>query len=346
MSIPRTTLLFVFLAAILWIRPATTHFPKGPSALESLSEATAGLASDALMATVFLRVDQKEGSAGNGEQHGAGTGFVLDAMRGLVVTNNHVVGDSSSRMRVTLHDGRQFYGDPVATDPQTDIAVVRIPEGVARRQLRWGSSDKMVPGSWVMALGNPLGLTGTTSLGVVSGLNRELGLAKDSYEDFLQHDAFIDHGSSGGPLLNMRGEVVGVNTAIGGSLQRDAWQGISYAVPSRMARRVVADLIEHGKVRRGWLGVATSDLDFGDARNQGMEVPGGAIVTKLVEDSPAAVAGMKKGDIVLELDSMRIRSAAHLRARVGTVAPGSEAIFKIRRGRSTLEMVALIRERG
>ncbi|MDP6850748.1 MAG: trypsin-like peptidase domain-containing protein [Planctomycetota bacterium] len=345
MTILRPILLFVFLVAILWIRPATTHLPEGPSSLENLSQATEELASDALLATVFLRVDQGAGSAGHGEQHGAGTGFILDAMRGLVVTNNHVVGDLSSRMRVTLNDGRQFYGDPVAADPKTDLAVVRIPEGVARRQLRWGSSDQMVPGSWVMALGNPLGLTGTTSLGVVSGLNRELGLTQDSYEDFLQHDAFIDHGSSGGPLLNMRGEVVGVNTAIGGSLQRDAWQGISYAVPARMASRVVADLIQHGKVRRGWLGVATSDLEFGDARNQGMEFPGGAIVTKLVKDSPAATAGLKKGDIILELDGMRIRSAAHLRARVGTVAPGSIAQFKIRRGRSTLDLKVAIREK-
>lgn len=324
----------LLLVAVLLPRTAPSSLPANPGLLEDLSKSTSELAQQVLGAMVFLRVDQANSRGG---QSGTGTGFVIDAMRGLVVTNSHVVGDLSSKLRVTLQDGRFTWGDPIAIDPKTDLAVVRIPEGFARRQIKWGDSDSLRNGDMVMAVGNPLGLTGTTTLGVVAGLHRVLELTEGSYEDFIQHDAFIDHGSSGGPLVNMSGEVVGVNTAIGGGHGgTDAWQGISYAVPSALARRVVEDLSVHKEVRRAYFGVQVADLNFSTASSKGLSSARGAMVSRVGDDSPADHAGILRNDVVIEVDGVEIAGAGHLRARIAAARPGQRLEITIWRNKQRL----------
>ncbi len=324
--------------------------PASPAQLLEFSDALEDLSEKVLRSTVHIRVDYK--LAGQ-KSAGTGTGFVIDAIRGLVVTNNHVVnpgveagGEATDVFaKVTLHDGREFPAEIVAADPRTDIAVLNIPEGAARRQLAWGDSDELRPGTMVMAVGNPLGLVGTTSIGVISGLNRSVGILKGGYEDFLQHDAVIDQGSSGGPLVNMRGELVGVNTAISPDSQLKAargqrsWNGVSWAVPERLARKVANDLIAHQEVRRGYLGVdKTDELSSALAKRAGLPRPYGAYVTGVVDDSPAAAAGLKRGDIILAVDGYDILGWESLRARISAYSPGDRVKVKIWRNKAALEL--------
>ncbi len=334
--IPLFFAIAMLLAGTLFESSLKSSLPEGPGKLLELSESSASLADQALGAMVFLRVDQR---GAHGKQSGAGTGFVIDAMRGLVVTNNHVVGDMNSKLRVTLHDGRFTWGDPLGVDPKTDLAVVKIPEGFAHRQLSWGNSDSLRNGHWIMAVGNPLGLTGTSTLGVVSGLHRVLELSAGSFEDFIQHDAFIDHGSSGGPLLNMRAEVVGVNTAIGSSVGGvDAWQGISYAVPSLIAQNVVEDLVKYGEVKRAYFGVKVADINATTANSKGLAKARGALVEKIGPDSPADRGGVKKNDVILSVDGVEIFGAGHLRARIAATRPGQELELEVWRGKRGLKL--------
>ncbi len=305
------------LIALLWPSAGRANLAPIPGDLTGLSVASQALARSALAATVYLRVDHKPD--GDSELSGAGTGFVVDAIRGIVVTNHHVVGEKGARVRAVLHDGRTSFGDVLGSDPQTDLAVVRLPEGFARRQLPWGDSDALAHGSWVLAVGHPLGLKQTATLGVVSGLHRVIGLNQEgSIEDFIQHDAFIDMGSSGGPLVNMDGDVVGINTAIASNPSGySGWQGVSWAVPAELARRVIADLIAHGEARHPSLGVAVRDLQPGDAKSLRLDAIRGALVTKIQKDSPADHAGIQKGDVILSAGGVELVGRDHLRARVG-----------------------------
>ncbi|MBC8327255.1 MAG: trypsin-like peptidase domain-containing protein [Planctomycetes bacterium] len=324
--------------------------PAEPAQLLELSDALEELSAQVLRSTVHIFVESQVDGRKSGS---SGTGFVVDAIQGLVVTNNHVVnppheGDqdpSKVFVKVTLADGRVFPAEIVARDELTDIAVVRIPEGAARRQLSWGDSDQLRPGTMVMAVGNPLGLVGTTSTGVISGLNRSVGILRgDGYEDFLQHDAVIDQGSSGGPLVNMRGELVGVNTAISPDQQRKAqmgmhsWNGVSFSVPSRLARKVAEDLVEFGEVRRGYLGVDTEDLDASRAKRSGLPRPFGAYIKEVMPDTPAAGAGLKVGDILLEVDGREVLGPSSLRSRISAYSPGDLARIKIWRNKAAIEL--------
>jgi len=256
MMMNRTSLLLVAacsLAAGLLLPRALRSDPAPVPAVDlvELSDRLADLAGAVRKATVHLSVTARDtrGQEARGELvSGFGTGFVVDAVRGYVVTNHHVAKNRDAVITATLFDGRQAEARVVAVDAQTDIAVLQVPEGFARYQVAWGDSDALRPGHLVMTVGNPYEHAGTTSLGIISGVDRDqVRLGGDQYRDFLQIDAFIDHGSSGGPLVNMRGEVVGVNTAIFGQ----TWQGIGYAVPSRIARRVAEDLVQFGHARRG-----------------------------------------------------------------------------------------------
>jgi len=313
--------------ALGWAAAADSDAPRASADLVGFSEALGDLAGQVKDATVFLEVTQ--GATGRG----LGTGFVVDATAGLVVTNAHVMKDSASAT-VRFADGREVVGQVLGVDRATDLAVLDIPPGAARKQLQWGDSDGMRPGELVMAVGSPLGLQGTTSVGVVSALGRRLDLVEDSYEDFLQFDAFIDRGSSGGPLVDMRGRVIGINTAIGGEsrgpLAGDpAWRGISYAVPSSLAQRFVEDLAEHGEVRRGWIGVTCEGLTPDRARLLGLDRPYGAEVKAVVPEGPAMNAGLRKGDVILAIDGREVNSAAQVKARVAASPPGAEVRVKI-----------------
>jgi len=304
--------------------------------LLELSDSIADLSATASQATVFI-----DGLRDEGEGRGTGSGFVVDAMRGIVVTNSHVVGEHKSFL-IRFSDGRETNGNVLGRDPQTDLAVIKIPSAMAKHQMMWGDSDDLRPGNLVMAIGSPLGLKGTTSLGVVSALHRRLNLVEDSYEDFIQHDAFIDHGSSGGPLLNMRGEVIGINTAIGGSGQHDAWAGISYAIPMKIAKRYVDEIADGGKIRRGFLGLSGESLDAGGAKLRGLDHTYGVLVTQVLGDSPAAKGGIAAKDVILAIDGREVSTSSELKARVAAVAPGTSLKFKVWRRRQITEKTVII----
>jgi serine protease Do len=335
----------VFLVAGLLFNPSQPSAPtdsKGANpTLAALSEATAELATRVLRSTVHFEATHVEDGKNGGRTSGTGSGFVLDAARGIVVTNNHVVGSEDAVVSVRLNDGRKFQATVIGTDPATDLAVVRIPEGEALFQLKWGNSDILRPGHWVMAVGNPLGEIGTTSTGVISGLNRDPNLASIKYEDFLQFDAYIDRGSSGGPLVNMAGEVIGVNTAISGQV----WQGAGYAVPSFMAERIVDQLLSGDGVRRGYLGVEPSDVDASYARQVGLSRPYGARVRRVTSESPASRAGLRRGDIILAIDGEEIGKSKELIARVTSMPPGSLVKLKIWRDGSPMSLRVKVGER-
>ena len=305
--------------------------------LAERSRATAALADQVLQSTV--RLSQSPGLQGVV----FGSGFVVDATQGYVVTNHHVVTDVEAEITVTLHDGRHVQADVVGTDPGTDLAVLRILPGFARTQLPWGDSDALRPGSMVLAVGSPLDLTGSTSLGVIGGLGRVItDDGQLEIQDFLQIDAFIDHGSSGGPLVDMRGAVVGVNTAIRGS----NWQGIGYAVPSAIARRVVDDLIRHGAPRRSYLGVSDmSDVTARYAELNGLERPFGARVQEVAEGSPAEAAGVRRGDVILKIDGKEIWGRNKLIARVQSYPPGATITLDVWRDGKVVTLRATLSTR-
>ncbi len=329
----------LLLCAGLIIGPAQPPAADEDPVLASLSEATANLAQRVLRATVHFEATRRE----DGDRtSGTGSGFIIDAARGLVVTNNHVVGSKDAVVNVMLHDGRKFAATVIGTDPATDLAVVRIPEGESLYQLKWGDSDRLRPGHWVMAVGNPLGEIGTTSTGVVSGLNRDPQLPGIVYKDFLQFDAYIDRGSSGGPLVNMAGEVIGVNTAISGQV----WQGAGYAVPAFMAHSIVEQLINNQVVRRGFLGVTPNNVDASYADQVGLSRPYGARVSRVTPDSPAKKAGLQRGDIILAMDGEEISRKEELIARITSTPPGTSVKFKIWRDGAPMSIRVKIGELG
>ncbi|MDA0667923.1 MAG: trypsin-like peptidase domain-containing protein [Planctomycetota bacterium] len=312
--------------AVLWSRSAQSEAPNKAMTLLEFSEQSAELADRVSRATVYLSVAK---NSGGDMGRGLGTGFVVDAIKGIVVTNAHVM-DGAKSATVQLHDGRVVRGSLLGVDEQTDLAVLDIPAGSSMHQLEWGDSDLIRPGHLVMAIGSPLGMEGTTSLGVISALGRRLEMVEDSYEDFLQFDAFIDRGSSGGPLVNMQGEVIGINTAIGGGGgSNPAWRGIGYAIPTAIAERYVGDLAETGTIRRGWIGVSVDSLDAQGAKLRGLDHTYGVRVKSVVKDGPAENAGVRPDDVILEIDGREIRTPNQVKARIAAVAPGSSVKVKI-----------------
>ncbi|MBI4696733.1 MAG: DegQ family serine endoprotease [Gammaproteobacteria bacterium] len=246
-----------------------------------------------------------------------GSGFIVDAARGLVLTNNHVIADAD-QISVKLTDGRKLQAELVGTDPDTDVAVVRIKAGNLTA-LPMGDSDRLRVGDYVVAIGNPFGLGQTVTSGIVSALARS-GLGITGYEDLIQTDASINPGNSGGALVNLRGEVVGINTAIfsksGGNI------GIGFAIPIDMAHRIMEQLVEFGEVRRGFVGAQMQDLDPDLAAAFGLPDRHGAVLVNILPDSPAAKAGLKPGDVVTAVNGKPVRDAASLRNTVGLMRIG------------------------
>lgn len=235
-----------------------------------------------------------------------GSGFVIDGS-GVIVTNNHVI-DGAEEIMVKFSDGKELPAEIVGHDPKTDIAVLRVkPEG-RLRSVPWGDSDRIRVGDWVVAIGNPLGLGGTVTAGIVSARNRDINAGP--YDDFIQTDAPINQGNSGGPLFDLNGRVVGINTAIispnGGSI------GIGFAVPSALARQVAQQLLEHGETRRGWLGVRIQTVSQDIADGLGMDRPRGALVAEVTEDGPSAKGGIEAGDVILSFDGKQVEEMRDL----------------------------------
>ena len=262
-------------------------------------------------------------------EQAAGSGVIVDAARGYVLTNHHVIRDAEQAI-VTLRDRRQFQAKLVGADPGTDIAVLQI-EPQSLTALRFGDSDQLRVGDYVIAIGNPFGIGQTVTSGIVSALGRT-GLTPEGYEDFIQTDASINPGNSGGALVNLRGELVGINTAIIGPAGGNI--GIGFAVPANMARAVMTQIVRHGEVRRGRLGIEMVDLTPDLARKFGVSFLDGAVIAGVQPGSPAERAGLREGDVITALGGRPIRNAAELRVsrdgatrtvRVQIAAPQEQA---------------------
>lgn len=277
-----------------------------------------------------------------------GSGFVIDAQNGYVVTNNHVIKDADE-IRIILQNDTSLDAKLVGVDEKTDLAVLQVKtEGQSLVAVPWGDSDNAKVGSWVLAIGNPFGLGGSVTAGIVSARQRDINAGP--YDDFIQTDASINRGNSGGPMFNMQGQVVGVNTAIfsptGGSV------GIGFAVPSNIARNVTAQLIKYGQTRRGWLGVRIQDVTPEIAEGFGLQGRArGALVSSLTPDSPGQKAGIQEGDIILTFDGQNVDAMRKLprivaETEVGKKVPvtiwrkGSEQTVTVELGQMEQEAAA------
>ncbi|MDH4148889.1 MAG: Do family serine endopeptidase [Betaproteobacteria bacterium] len=258
------------------------------------------------------------------KEQAAGSGVIVDAARGLILTNHHVIKDAE-QVIITLKDRRQFPAKLVGADPGTDIAVLQI-SAPGLTALRIGDSDALQVGDHVLAIGNPFGIGQTVTSGIVSALGRS-GLSVEGYEDFIQTDASINPGNSGGALVNLRGELIGINTAILGPTGGNV--GIGFAVPAAMAGAVMAQIVRHGEVRRGRLGIEMADVPQelqGKLRLPSLD---GAFVTNVEAGSPAARAGLRQSDVIVALNARPIRTSGELRARLGLTPVGEEVEFSI-----------------
>ena len=278
------------------------------------------------------------------EQGGLGSGIIV-SQSGYILTNNHVI-EGADDITVILPGGREFEGELIGTDAGqegTDLAVLKI-DGQDLPVLDFGDSDALEVGEWVIAIGSPFGLSQTVTRGIVSAKGRSDQLGnRVLYEDFIQTDTPINRGNSGGALINIRGELVGVNTAIftGNSFQPGNI-GVGFAIPSNLAQRIMRQLIDTGKVERGWLGVRLQKLTYELAEDFGLDEPRGALVSRVYEGTPADEAGIKRGDVILELNQTPIRDGAHLSLIVAAAEVGKEVEVKIsRRGKEKLLNITL-----
>ncbi len=328
--------------------PAPAPSPQVPSmGLPSF----APLAESVKAAVVNVEVASRGRSEGNemfeqffggGNQHpqvrqGAGSGFIIDA-RGYVITNNHVVENAVS-IRVKLDDGRVFDGQVLGTDPATDVALVKLKNPPANLAvLKLGDSDAMRVGDWVVAIGNPFGLASSVSVGILSAKARNIGAG--IYDDFLQTDAAINPGNSGGPLFNLKGEVIGINTAIvaGGA-------GIGFAVPSNLAKALVPQLEKNGSVTRGFIGIGLQKLTPQLAKALGTPTAQGALVTSVQPDKPGAHAGLKQDDVITQLDAQPVTSDDQLRRTIALRAPGSPVSLTVYRAGKPREVKVILASR-
>lgn len=261
---------------------------------------------------------------------GSGSGFIIDP-KGLLLTNNHVV-ENAVAIRVRLDDGRAFDGEVVGRDPLTDVAVVRLKGKFdALPFVKLGDSTTLRPGDWVVAIGNPFGLAQSVSAGIISALDRQLGATQ--YDQFLQTDAAINPGNSGGPLFNLRGEVIGMNTAIMG-----AATGIGFAVPSSLIKSVATQLEKSGLVARGYLGVGIQDLSPALAKALNVPAGEGALVLNVTDDSPAQRAGLKEEDVVTAIDGERVTTSTALTRTVALKRPESTVTLAVLRQGKPLEL--------
>ena len=248
-----------------------------------------------------------------------GSGVIVDAAQGLILTNNHVIANADKVM-VNLRDGRNFKAELVGSDPDSDVAVIKI-KATKLTALRLADSDKLRVGDFVVAIGNPFGLGQTVTSGIVSALARS-GLGITGYDDLIQTDASINPGNSGGALVNLRGELVGINTAIysqsGGNV------GIGFAIPVNMAHQIMLQLVSHGQVKRGYLGAQFQDLNPELAEAFGLHADKGAVVVDVTDGSPAAGAGLVPGDVISHINGRAIANAAELRNQIGLIRSGEK----------------------
>ncbi|HEY0281254.1 MAG TPA: Do family serine endopeptidase, partial [Rhizomicrobium sp.] len=271
----------------------------------------------------------------------AGSGFIIDKS-GLIVTNNHVV-DGGKKIKVKLPDGRSFDATLVGADAATDVAVIKIKADKPLPTVEFGNDRQLRVGDWVVAVGNPFGLSNSVTAGIVSSIGRDLGGTNQPYTDFIQIDAPINRGNSGGPTFNLRGQVIGMNSMIfsptGGSV------GIGFAIPSSTVREVVTQLETHGRVARGWLGVQIQSVTPEVAASLGIAEPKGAIIASVVADSPASKAGLRQGDVIVAVNGKPVEDSQGLTRRVASLAAGKKATFTILRDGSNKTVEVAIAQR-
>lgn len=273
------------------------------------------------------------------ENKSLGSGVVVNAKAGLIVTNRHVI-DKAAKIAVTVRNGHTTQARLVGVDPETDVAIIQV-SGMELHDLPLGNSDKLRVGDFVVAVGNPFGLGQTVTSGIVSALGRK-GLGIEGYEDFIQTDASINPGNSGGALVNLAGELIGINTAIlargGGNI------GIGFAIPINMVRRITSQLVEYGEVRRGLLGIQAQDLTDALASAFGLKQHEGAVITRIEPNSAAHKAGLKSGDIIISANSRAIRDAADLRTVIGLSRIGEKVSLTFLRDGEKKQATAVVEE--
>ena len=258
---------------------------------------------------------------------GLGSGVIIDAAKGYVLTNNHVI-NQAQKINVQLNDGREFEAKLIGGDDQSDIALLQLQNPSNLTQIAIADSDKLRVGDFVVAVGNPFGLGQTATSGIVSALGRS-GLNLEGLENFIQTDASINRGNSGGALLNLNGELIGINTAIlapsGGSV------GIGFAIPSNMAQTLSRQLIQFGEIKRGLLGIKGTEMSADIAKAFNLNVQRGAFVSEVLPNSGSAKAGIKSGDVIVSLNDKPLNSFAELRSRIATTEPGAKVKLGILR---------------
>lgn len=272
------------------------------------------------------------------QEQGLGSGVIISS-DGYIITNNHVV-EQAEDLTVLLGDKRKFSAKLIGTDPKTDLAVIKIDE-TNLPTLHWGNSHNLQVGELVLAVGNPFGLNQTVTMGIISAIGRaNMGIV--DYEDFIQTDAAINPGNSGGALVNLRGELIGINTAI--FSRTGGYMGIGFAIPSNMVKNVMNNLVDHGKVIRGWLGVSIQELNPELAEQFGSPDSLGALVGDVVAGSPADDAGIQRGDIIRLYNEMKVKDPTHLRSLVAETTPGTSAKVLVLRDNSPKELSVAIGE--
>merc|ERR1712054_670879 len=271
-------------------------------------------------------------------QSAQGSGFIIDD-KGLIVTNNHVIAGASS-ITVVLHDGKTLQAKLIGADPKTDLALLKVKTDIKLKAVNWGNSDKVKVGNWAMAIGNPFGLVNTVTVGIVSARARDINAGP--FDDFIQTDASINRGNSGGPLFNLKGQVIGVNTAIyspsGGSV------GIGFAIPSALAENIVEQLEEHGRTIRGWLGVRIQTVTEDLASSLGLDRPYGALVASVIPNSPAEKAGIKPGDVILDFNGNEVTEMRKLPRLVAETKVNSRSNVTIWRNEKKKSLNVVIAE--
>ena len=337
LSMQNLSLKFIlFVVALFFALP----FYSEAGILEQVENELVELADNVRPAVVSLSPFIAKGAIGDGlpnkgRSANAGAGVVYNAEKGLIVTNSHVV-RSVNKIKVTFKDGREIIGEVLGADEDTDLAVIHVLSEIPLVEVRFGDSSKVRVGQLVVAVGNPYGLNDTTTFGIVSGLKRE-NVNLSRYEDFIQTDASINPGNSGGPLLNIKGEVIGINTAI-----INYAQSIGFSIPSNMVKHVVEQLVEHGEVHRGWLGVGIDPVTEEAAKKANGQEGVGVIINSVFEGDPADRAGLKVGDIILKIGGSDINSPNKMIRVIGAITPGQTINMNILRdGKSRMVPIKL-----
>lgn len=356
----RYSMAVVLIASLLLLLPAAGVFAGDDSAnialLDRTGKAFAAVVKKAEPAVVFVGVEKSVHAAGRQgnpdnflndpffqrffgprfkhpkmprqhdfKQRGAGSGFII-SKDGYILTNNHVVADAD-KITVRLADEREFTAKVVGTDPQSDVALIKI-DGKNLPVLPLGNSDKIQVGEWVIAIGNPFELLQTVTVGVVSAKGRNhMGIS--DYENYIQTDAAINPGNSGGPLLNIHGEVIGINSAI--FSRSGGYMGIGFAIPINMAKNIEQQLLQHGKVTRGWLGVMIQNVNKDLAESFNLKSTHGVLISEVNAKTPAEKAGIKQGDVVIAIDGKTIDNVGELRNTIAMTSPGTKLVLTVMR---------------